>query len=405
MRISAKSIAALTLPDGKSDVIHFDADLPGFGYRLRRSPSGQVNASWIAQYRRAGSSRRVLLGAGGVLSAEQARAAARKILSQAALGEDPQGDKAKRRDRDRLSLRSVVDEYIAVKQGEVRSGTLRELTRYLTGAYFKLLHAMPVDSITRKDVASQILAVQRQHSATVAALARTALGAFFTWTMTMGLTESNPVLGSAQPKIAPARERVLNDAELASIWNACQDDDHGKIIRLLILTGCRRAEVGGMCWSEIDSERGTWTIPKERSKNGRAHSLPLMPAALDILGTVPRLASRDHLFGARSSAGFCTWAEGKRALDARSGVTGWVVHDLRRSTATKLADIGIAPHVIEQILNHQSGHRSGVAGVYNRSSYEREVRAALALWSDHMRSLADGGERKILPMISVPSRD
>src|SRR6478672_838203 len=132
MRISAKSIAALTLPDGKSDVIHFDADLPGFGYRLRRSPSGQVNASWIAQYRRAGSSRRVLLGAGGVLSAEQARAAARKILSQAALGEDPQGDKAKRRDRDRLSLRSVVDEYIAVKQGEVRSGTLRELTRYLT---------------------------------------------------------------------------------------------------------------------------------------------------------------------------------------------------------------------------------------------------------------------------------
>ena len=193
--------------------------------------------------------------------------------------------------------------------------------------------------------------------------------------------------------------------ELVRIWKACGDDDYGRIIRLLILTGCRRQEIGGLRWSEIDSKQGTWTIPAARAKNKRAHTLPLMPAAIEILETVPRMTTRDNLFGARSSAGFSTWAEDKAALDKCSGVTGWVVHDIRRSTATKLADLGVQPHIIEQILNHQSGHKSGIARIYNRSSYEREVRAALALWADHLRSLIDGGERKILPYtpLSVPA--
>ena len=117
---------------------------------------------------------------------------------------------------------------------------------------------------------------------------------------------------------------------------------------------------------------------------------------LDIIKDVPRMASRDHLFGARGAAGFTTWAASKAALDTRCGVGDWRTHDIRRSVATKLADIGVGPHVIEQILIHQSGHKSGIAGVYNRSSYEREVRAALALWSDHVRALVEGGERRIV---------
>jgi integrase len=108
------------------------------------------------------------------------------------------------------------------------------------------------------------------------------------------------------------------------------------------------------------------------------------------------MVSRDFLFGARGN-GYTRWADGKAALDKRAGVTGWVLHDIRRSVATRLADLGAPPHVIEQILNHQSGHKSGVAGIYNRSSYEREVRAALALWEDHLRTLVEGSERKILP--------
>ena len=139
---------------------------------------------------------------------------AKKVLAKVALGEDPQGDKADRSDKDRLSLRSVVDEYLAVKRNEVRPSTLREMTRYLTGPYFRALHGMAVDSITRRDVASAVVAAQRQHSATVATLARATLSSFFSWAMTMGLVESNPVIGAAQPKTAEPRSRVLSDDEL-----------------------------------------------------------------------------------------------------------------------------------------------------------------------------------------------
>jgi integrase len=398
MRIAAKSIAALTLPPGKSDVIHFDDDLPGFGYRLRRGSGDKVIKSWIVQYRHLGNSRRVLLGAGEVLSAEQARQVAKKLLARVALGEDPQADKADRRDRDRLSLRVAIDDYLAVKQGDLRPGSLREITRHLTGPYFQTLHRLPIDNITRKHVASAVVTTQHRHSATVAASARSTLSALFSWAMTMGLVEANPVIGSAEPKRADPRSRVLSDDELTRLWKACQDDEHGRVIRLLVLLPCRRAEVGGMRWSEIDLNNKTWTIPAERAKNGRAHKLPLMPAALAIIEAVPRLVARDHLFGVQSGKGFTAWAQGKAALDARAGVTDWVVHDIRRSGATKLADLGVAPHIIEQILNHQSGHKSGVAGIYNRSSYEREVKQALAMWADHINALVTGSERKVVAL-------
>jgi integrase len=398
MRITAKSIAALTLPAGKSDVIHFDDETPGFGFRLRRSAAGTVNATWVAQYRRAGATRRVLIGAGSVLTAEQARKRAREVLAQATLGADPQKDKAERRSKDRLSLRSVIDDYLAVKRGEVRPGTMREVTRYLVGPYFRLLHSMPIDIVTRRDVAAAVLATQRKHGANVAALARSTLGSFFTWSLQQGLCESNPVIGTRQPKTGEPRSRVLTNSELVAIWKACRDDDYGKIVRSLICTGCRRREIGGMKFAEWDAEQGTWTIPPERSKNGRAHTLPLMPLMLEIIRSVPCMATREHLFGTRSSAGFCTWAQGKAELDARSGVSNWRVHDIRRTVASGLADLGVMPHVIEQILNHQSGHKRGVAGVYNRSSYEREVRSALALWEGHLRALIEGGgERRVLP--------
>jgi integrase len=166
------------------------------------------------------------------------------------------------------------------------------------------------------------------------------------------------------------------------------------------LTAARRTEVGGMRWSELDLEQGTWTIPKERSKNDRSHTLPLMPMALDIIATLPEQVGRDQVFGLRYQAGFSQWSECKNELDQRlpNISESWTLHDLRRSAATRMAGIGVAPHIIEQILNHVSGHKGGVAGIYNRSSYEREVRAALALWEDHIRTLIAGGKRKVIPL-------
>jgi integrase len=393
VKLDAKTVAALRL-DGRKDLIVFD-DMAGFGYRLRLGAGGKVLRSWVVQYRRAGGTRRITLGPAEVLSAEQARLAAKKILGRVALGEDPQGDRIDRRGKDRLTLGAVVDQYLAIKQGEVVAHTFAGMARYL--GYFKPLHNMPIDVVSRKDVASRLLAIKRDHTSVVTSRARRALSAFFAWAMREGLCEANPVVGTNKPPENKPRERVLSDEELVAVWNACGDDDHGRIVRLLILLGSRRAEVGGMCFSEFDFDAGTWTLPAERSKNGRKHTLPLPPAALAIVRAVPQMVSRDQLFGVRSAAGFSAWGLRKAELDARCGFADFTLHDLRRSVATKMADIGVQPHVIEAVLNHYSGHRAGIAGIYNRSTYDREVRNALALWADHVRTLVEGGERKVLP--------
>jgi integrase len=396
MKLTAASVGALKLA-GKKDAIYFDDVLIGLGFRLRLGSGGKIMRSWIVQYRRAGATRRILLGSAEVLSAESARAAAKKVLGRVALGEDPQAEKRDRRGRDRLTLSSVIGEYLAQKK--VSRHTMRGLTRYLTGSAFKPLHGMPVGTVSRKDVAARLLVVTREQGPIVASRSRAALSTFFAWAMQMGLAEANPVIGTIRPQEGKPRERVLSDEEIAAIWRACKDDHHGKVVRLLVLLGARRAEVGGMTWPEftpLDAPNPKWRLPPERSKNGKSHELPLIAMALGIIRSVPRMVSRNQLFGAHSPAGFTAWAKEKRALDARSGVTDWTVHDIRRSVATKMADIGIQPHVIEQVLNHQSGHKAGPAGIYNRSSYERDVRAALALWEHHVRALVEGGERKVI---------
>jgi integrase len=285
-----------------------------------------------------------------------------------------------------------------------RPRTLVENTRYLTDPkYLGPLLGMPVDTISLKDVAARIVTVAHEFGDATAVKARSALNSFFAWAMRMGLAAANPCIGSENPK-TEARDRVLTGAELAAIWNVCGDDDYGRVIRLLILTGCRRAEIGDMRWNEFSDLEGpqpTWTLPKARAKNSKAHCLPLMPMTAAIIRSVPRMASRDQLFGTRAAYGFSGWGRAKAGLDQRCAVKDhWTVHDIRRSVATGMADIGVQPHVIEAILNHVSGHKAGVAGIYNRSAYTREVRAALAMWEDHVRVLIDGTDRKIIAILS-----
>lgn len=400
MKLDAKTVAALKL-DGGNDKIFFDDGMPGFGYRLRRGAGGKLLRSWITQFKRAGATRRITIGPAELLGAEAAKAAAKKLLAKVALGEDPAGDRRERRGRDRLTLRSQVAEFLAVKQSELAKRSFVETTRYLTDPrYFGPLHGLAIDKITRKDVAARTVVIMRERGDATAARARSALGTFFTWCMKMGLTESNPTVGSVAPAAGEGRDRVLSDDELIKIWHACGDDDHGRIIKLLILTSCRRSEIGDGSWSEFDdSTRPTsFTIPAARSKNGKARTLPVTPTMARIIASVPRLAMRDQLFGQRSH-GYTKWPEGKRKLDQRAGVSNWVVHDIRRSVATKLADHGIAPHVVEEVLGH-SGHKRGVAAVYNKSVYATEVRNALLIWDDHVRTLVEGSERKVLPLVA-----
>jgi len=405
MKLTDRLVPALTLPYGKDDVIHWDGDLKRLGYRLRRS-GGNVLRSWVVRYRVGARQRRMTLDA--VLSAEQARTAARKILARVELGEDPQGDKAMQRVADKHTVRGLVEEYLADKRTELRPKTFRDTATYLTGAYFKPLHGMPIDKVTRRDVAACLTRIKRERSPIVAGIARAKLSAFFVWCLRQGFTEGNPTIGTDAGKRVAPRARVLSDGELAAIWKAAVEigGHYGAIVRLLLLTGSRRAEIGGMAWSEfdLDAPNPTWTLPRERSKNHRAHTLPIMPMMRAVIAAVPRMATRDQLFGARARTGFANWGEGKARLDRAAGLgVEWRLHDIRRTVATRMADIGVLPHVIEATLNHVSGHKGGVAGIYNRSSYEREVRNALALWSDHVRALVEGGEQKIVPLKPLAS--
>ena len=231
--------------------------------------------------------------------------------------------------------------------------------------------------------------------------------------MREGLVEVNPVIGTNKATEERSRDRVLRDAELVEIWNACRDDDYGRIVRLLILTGQRREEVGAMAWREINFSNHQWSLPGERTKNRLPHDVPLSDAAINVLRLVPRRERRESAFG-QGSGGFSGWSRAKKGLDDRINdarveqlgkgaeqLAPWRIHDIRRTVATGMGDIGVQPHIVEAVLNHISGHKAGVAGIYNRAIYAPEKRAALERWADHVQLLIEGAEPKI---ISFPAR-
>jgi integrase len=242
--------------------------------------------------------------------------------------------------------------------------------------------------------------------------ARAAFSAFFTWAIREGLCEINPVVGTNKAAELKSRKRVLTDEELKIIWHAAPETDYGRIVRLLILTGQRREEIGGLRWPEVDTAKRVIRLPGDRTKNHRDHNVPLTKAALAILNAQPVRAGREFVFGdgPRSSAqddeapaggGFQGWSKSKDALDEKTkGIQAWRLHDIRRTVATSMGDLGVHPHIIEAVLNHVSGHKAGVAGIYNRATYAAEKAAALTLWADHLETIIDGGTRKVLPLRS-----
>jgi integrase len=394
MVLDKQTIAALTRDaraNNIADVIHFDDTLKGFGFRLRRGADDRLNATYVAQYRANGRTRRMKVGAVEKLSIDEARKAAKKILAKVELGGDPAADKSEARTRAEHKLLSVARQYLEAREKKLRRSSFKIANLYLTGPYFKTLHAVPVSEIKLHEVAACLRKIERERSSHTAAAARTALQTMFAWAMGEGLLGPhpiNPVVGTNAPAEGAPRERVLEDAELAAVWKACGDDDYGRIVRLLVLTGCRRDEIGGLRWSEIDLEKRNLSLPADRVKNKHSHTVPLSDMALEIIRKTPRRLGRDTVFGSRAG-GFTDWTRAKRLLDTRSEVEAWVIHDLRRTAATRMADIGIQPHFIEEALNHRSGHKRGVAGIYNRSNYEAEVRDALDKWTKRVEEIVE----------------
>jgi integrase len=193
-------------------------------------------------------------------------------------------------------------------------------------------------------------------------------------------------MGTNKASKGGGRERVLSDEELVKIWNAAPDNDYGRIVKLLMLTAQRRDEMSSLRWSEYLTDDKLITLPPERTKNSRLHDVPLSVQAVAVLDGVSETDDRDLMFGT-GEGGYSGFSRSKGAMDEASGVTDWTLHDLRRTAATRMADLGVQPHVIEAVLNHVSGHKAGVAGIYNRSTYAAEKRAALDLWGAHVQTL------------------
>ena len=390
MKLTRDALNSLTLPAGKLDVVFWDDSLPGFGCRLRGS-----RKTWLVQYRIRGRQHRESLGDIRRVSLEAARSIARKRFAMIELGVDPAAEKAAARLAEistALTFRSVADRYLDTKKSSLRSSTYNAAVLHFT-THWAPFATLPIGTIGRADIAARLQALVKERGKVAAARARANLSALFAWAMREGLIDSNPTIATNRPDAGTRpRERVLNDAELAAIWNACGNNDGGRILRLLILFGCRRQEIGSLLWREVDLENRTLTIGGERAKNHRSLTLALPSVAIEILSSVPRRG--EYVFGGFKA--FRSWSDLKLVIDKCSKVSGWTLHDVRRSVATGMNELGIAPHVVEQILNHQSGHKRGVAGVYNKSVYANEVRTALVTWAEHIVALVEGRRSKVV---------
>jgi integrase len=345
----------------------------------------------------AGKHRRITIGATKAVGLPQARRTAQELYARVKLKQDPAGEAQERLAQTIETLAAVLPRYLQARRARLRPNTYRHLERHLL-VNFKPLHSRQLTAITRRDVAARLSEIEAGHGAVTRDRARASLSALFAWCIREGLVDANPVVGTAQAGVNVRRDRVLSDDELRGIWNAAGDGHFGAIVRLLMLTGQRREEIGGLRWSEVDLGEGVVTLSAERTKNRRAHTIPLTAAARAIIEAQPRRFGRDMIFGLGQGS-FSGWGFAKLNLEARiePPLAPWRLHDLRRTVATRMADLGVQPHVIEVVLNHVSGHKAGVAGVYNRSSYDREVLAALTLWGHHVSAII-GGERKVVPL-------
>lgn len=361
------------VPDGK---------VPGFGVRV----TANGVKSFYLSYRFDGRTRRINLGRYPVVSLQKARNKALAALIEISEGQDP-------RKEDEAPTPSVQDFTGAADRfvqthcfRHNRPSTAAETARLLSTYFIPVWGNRPVDELTKADVLKAIEPILERGAPSAARHAFAAIRKFFNWAVEQGLIEDSPCRTLKAPGKHQSRDRVLNRTELANVWQASEDqgDTFGTIVRLLILTAQRRGEVCGMQWQEIDFGQRLWTIPGERTKNGKTHAVPLPDTAIEILTALPRFNSQ-YVFPARGKMNqpYTGYSKGKRALNAAVGVDDWTLHDLRRTAATGMAQLGVEPHVVECILNHSTGTFGGVAGVYNRYRYLDQMRDALCKWEAH----------------------
>jgi integrase len=394
----------------KNDYVAWDTELEGFGLRVRTGHDGKKRLSWIIQYQVHGKGHRMKLGDQATMTADVARSVAKKEgvkVDDSRRTGSPHPILEKKNIRDEMiqaeakrpgdaPFRSRIEEYMTARTSNgngLRDRSATETRRYLEQT-FKPLHNMPLAEIRRIDVANVLSEIKQPAAHN---RARSTLSTFFAWVIGKGWRDDNPVVGTIKAEGEQKRERTLTNEEIAAVWlGAATANGYGTILKLLLLTGCRRDEIGGLKWSEIDLNTGTITIPGSRTKNKQEHIVPLSAPAMEILAPLvaARREGREHVFGRTMGAGFSGWSSAKAEFDAAVKLADWVVHDLRRTTATQMAELGVLPHIIEACLNHISGHKGGVAGIYNRATYLPEKKTylpekkkALDMWAHHIKTI------------------
>ena len=367
---------------GEARLEIWDGRLPGFGVRV--SASG--NKSFVLLYRHKGRSRRMTLGRYPIVGLAEARKRARSLLGLLATGIDPRASTANNRAGE--SFDEAVNYFIEThcKQHN-RISTWRETERILRVRFVDRWGNRLLRDIAKTDVVELIDEIIAKGTPSAANHALATARVFFNWCSDRDLIDFNPCTRVKMPAKKVSRERVLNQEELVRLWHATCTLRYpfGTITQLLLLTAQRRNEVVQMCWSHLNFEDATWTIPGHLTKNGNPHLVPLVPAVVTILRTVPRLAD-DMLFPSPIGDGkaFSGFSSAKKRLEAQAQIEDFTLHDLRRTAATHMARLGVEPHIIEKLLNHVTGIIGGVAGVYNRFSYRQEVRSAQELWTEYL---------------------
>jgi integrase len=293
----------------------------------------------------------------------------------------------------------LANQYLEARESKWRPKSYAQFQRHLL-KYAAPLHRLPITAVSQRNIANLLAELTKSSGECTSNRVRSTLCAIFAWALKEGirLPEGN-VASHTNKHEEKSRERVLTNAELKGIWDACLDNNFGAIVKLLLLTGQRRTEIGSLRWNEIYDDQ--IVLPAERTKNKRAHTIPLSDAAKAIFKQISN-EGRRCVFG-RADSGFGGWAWSKAELDARIAKSGgplapWTLHDLRRTAATRMADLGVQPHIIEAVINHASGHKGGVAGIYNRATYDKDKREALNLWAEHLLAVVEGRKAVVVPM-------
>lgn len=373
-----------------------DSEVPGL--RLRLGKSGA--RTFILRKRVGGKIRNVTLGRhGDRFTVADARRKARSLISDIESGKgvaapEPKGEVAG------YTIRALIPRYLAAKrQKGLRA--IDDVERLLLGNVAPVLGDRLADTVTRRDVSILIDRIA-ERSVSRARATHAQLRAFYNWALPeLDRLPANPCIGARCPPSLPSRDRILDDNEMAALWAIAQAEPApwGPAIALLMLTGARRSEVFAAAWSEFDLAAKLWTIPGDRSKNGEPHTVPLSAPALALLSGMANEGRTAMVFAARGkgdrgASGFSKLqARLRRKLDEaleREEGPHWQFHDIRRTVATGLQRLGVSWEVNEAVLNHLSGARGGVAGIYQRHRWEDEKREALDRWAVHLIELGGG---------------